>query len=92
MPQMEIDRNGTKVWRNSKGKLHREDGPALEYIYGTKAWFIDGKRHRLDGPAMERADGFKYWFIDGKEYSFEDWLDQLQISNEEKIMLCLKWK
>ena len=26
------------------------------------------------------------------EYSFDEWLDKLQISDEEKVMLCLKWK
>lgn len=33
--------------------LHREDGPALEYLNGKKYWFIDGKIHREDGPAIE---------------------------------------
>ena len=33
--------NGTKVW-NLDNKLHREDGPALEYFYGFKNWFLNG--------------------------------------------------
>jgi hypothetical protein len=24
------------------GKLHREDGPAIEYLDGTQHWFLDG--------------------------------------------------
>jgi hypothetical protein len=36
------------------GQLHREDGPAITYLDGTKEWFFNGKRHRKDGPAIER--------------------------------------
>jgi hypothetical protein len=45
-------------------KLHREDGPAVEYARGDKFWYINGKLHREDGPAME-YDGHKYWYING---------------------------
>ncbi|MDP2696101.1 MAG: hypothetical protein Q8O87_02500 [bacterium] len=45
------------------GKLHREDGPAIEHADGTKEWFINGKRHREDGPAKEWPDGKKSWYI-----------------------------
>ena len=30
---------------------HREDGPAFEFWFGTKYWYIDGRCHRTDGPA-----------------------------------------
>ena len=33
--------------------LHREDGPAKEYVNGYKAYFKDGKLHRVDGPTVE---------------------------------------
>ncbi len=46
--------------------LHREDGPAVEYEDGSKAWFVNGKYHRLDGPAIEYANGFREWFVNGK--------------------------
>ena len=41
--------------------LHREDGPAVETLNGTKEWWVNGKRHREDGPAIERSDGTKEW-------------------------------
>ena len=50
--------DGGKEWW-IKGKLHREDGPAIEYANGNKSWWINGKRHREDGPAIEFADGDK---------------------------------
>ena len=46
--------------------LHREDGPAIEYASGFKAWYINDKLHREDGPAQEWADGDKTWYINGK--------------------------
>jgi len=52
------DEDGTKEWYRN-GKLHREDGPAIEYNYGTKYWYRNGKLHREDGPAIEDSDGTK---------------------------------
>jgi hypothetical protein len=60
--------NKTIAWRNSDGKLHREDGPAVEYANGNKAWYLNGKLHREDGPAIERADGTKEWWLDDKRH------------------------
>ena len=36
--------NGAKIWRQ-QGKLHREDGPAVERLNGTKEWWIRGVRY-----------------------------------------------
>ena len=41
-----------KMWKVN-GKLHREDGPAVEYITGKKHWVCCGVLHREDGPAVE---------------------------------------
>jgi hypothetical protein len=48
------------------GKLHREDGPAIEYADGTKEWYLNGMRHREDGPAVEWFYGTKAWCFNGK--------------------------
>jgi hypothetical protein len=48
-----------------EGKLHRIDGPAIEYKNGTKFWYLKGLRHREDGPAVEYSDGRKEWFQNG---------------------------
>ena len=47
------------------GKLHRIDGPAVEYPNGDKFWCQNGKRHRIDGPAVEYSDGTKHWYQNG---------------------------
>ena len=36
--------NGTKAWTNSIGERHRLDGPAIEWIDGSKFWY---KNNRL---------------------------------------------
>ena len=66
--KMIIDEGGNKRWCNSKGKRHREDGPAIEFLNGNKAWLINGKFHREDGPAIERTDGYKAWFINDERH------------------------
>jgi len=61
-----IDRYGSKLWKLPNGDLHREDGPAVEHLNGTKCWLINGKLHREDGPAVEHLNGTKEWYIEGK--------------------------
>jgi hypothetical protein len=60
--QIEESFNGNKRWYLNS-KLHREDGPAIEYAYGEKHWCLNGKLHREDGPAVEYANGNKSWYI-----------------------------
>ena len=43
----------TRYWFDNKGRYHREDGPAVEWANGNKAWYRNGKQHREDGPAIE---------------------------------------
>jgi hypothetical protein len=56
--------NGEKHWLLN-GKLHRENGPALELSTGSKAWYLNDKLHREDGPAVIRWDGHKRWYLHG---------------------------
>jgi hypothetical protein len=58
--------DGTKHWFNEEGKLHRFDGPAVEWADGNREWYIDGKPHRSDGPAIEYASGRREWWVDDK--------------------------
>jgi hypothetical protein len=57
--------DGTKEWFLN-GKLHREDGPAVEYTNGSKFWYQNGEYHREDDPAVEWANGSKEWYLNGK--------------------------
>ena len=62
-----VDDIGTTRWyKDAKCKvLHRENGPAVESVYGHKEWLQNGKLHRIDGPAIEWAHGLKEWWING---------------------------
>ena len=58
--------DGTKRW-HLNGILHREDGPAVEYLDGKKYWFQEGVLHREDGPAVTGGSvAAKEWWIGGQ--------------------------
>ena len=52
--------------RNSKGHLHRDDGPAIIHQDGTQSWYRNGLPHRDDGPAAIYPDGTQQWYRNGK--------------------------
>jgi hypothetical protein len=60
-----------KEWRNTDKKLHREDGPAVEYANGQKEWWIDGQRHREDGPAILHDNGSKSWYLNNERHRLD---------------------
>ncbi len=62
-----VDRDRTEWYLN--GKLHREDGPAIEYANGYKEWWVNDKRHRTDGPAVEW--GNKAWWVNGQRHRID---------------------
>lgn len=62
------DQNGTIIYYNSKNKIHRDDGPAVEYANGTKEWARDGRFYRARGPAIEDSDGTKRWYDECGEW------------------------
>ena len=56
--------NGRKEWWRN-GKLHRDDGPAIEDADGSLHWFKAGQRHRSNGPAIEWPTGRCDWYTNG---------------------------
>jgi hypothetical protein len=66
-PTMTLTPEGNKEWR-LHGKLHREDGPAVEWEDGDKEWHLHGALHREDGPAIDKVNGSKMWFLHGKSH------------------------
>jgi hypothetical protein len=80
-PELKVSPDGTYKWYlNGKlarnGKLHRQDGSAVESPDGTREWWLNGHLHRQDGPAVELPDGTREWYLNGKE--FEDQKDFLK--------------
>jgi hypothetical protein len=62
---IKIDECGDKFYFKEREMkiLHREDGPAIEEVSGSKHWYMNGKLHREDGPAIEEVSGSKYWYL-----------------------------
>jgi len=75
--------NGHKEWYQND-KLHRLDGPAIEWSDGDKFWYQNGKFHRLDGPAIEGIGGYKSWYIEGEELTEEEF------NNRDKVEVTLE--
>ena len=89
---VETTSNGDKDWCLNE-KLHREDGPAIEWSNGSKYWYLNDKRHRVDGPAIEYFDGEKRWYLNGKcVYSdYEDNTSKFEMS-EKMIKQIIKYR
>jgi len=64
---VKVNTDGTKGWYLN-GKLHREDGPAMECANGDKYWYLNDKHHCEHGPAIEYANGTKEWYLNGKRH------------------------
>ena len=77
-----IDKYGDKYWYKDD-RLHREDGPAVEWTNGTKFWYFNGKHHREDGPAVEGAEGYKAWVYHDK---------RINCSSKEEFERLIKLK
>jgi hypothetical protein len=58
--------------------LHRDDGPAVEYLDGTKEWYKNGMLHREDGPAILYRDGTESWYMHGIKLTEKEFLERTQ--------------
>lgn len=58
-----LDRKEYKL----NGKLHRLDGPAMEYCNepDVYSWYLNGKLHRIGGPAISSGAIEKRWYANG---------------------------
>ena len=80
--------NGNRFWWLN-GKIHREDGPAVESANGSKEWYLNDKRHREDGPAIEYADGYKSWWLNGEKVTEEEVMNPAEEMTMEEICKAL---
>jgi len=73
-----IDEYGHKEWKLPNGDYHREDGPAIEFVNGSKAWWINGKRHREDGPAIDYVNMYEEWYLDNIQYTEQEYKGEMR--------------
>ena len=69
------------------GKLHRLDGPAIEYRNGDIEYWQFGKRHRIDGPAIHTSY-FKKWYQHGKLH--REYGPAVERRNDKEYWFCGK--
>ena len=95
--KVKVYEDGDKSWYLND-KLHREDGPAVEWPNGYKSWYLNGQRHREDGPAVERADGSKFWYLNDEELTEQEFNNRTQVQEltirelEQKLGYKIKIK
>lgn len=82
------DRHGARL-----AAIHRLDGPARLESNGTESWLRRGYYHRTDGPACIYGHSGKHeWWIMGQPAeTFKDFQKLSKCSDEEIVMLKLKW-
>lgn len=81
-----------RVKHTLNGKMHREDGPAVEFHNGELQWWINGKLHREDGPAIIKANGRAEWYWKGRKVSLDDWIIAMsKCDDEQATLLKLKY-
>ena len=98
-----IDKDNNKYYNKNKEMtiLHREDGPALEWVDGYKAWYTNGQLHREDGPAIEHGNGAKSWYKHGILHREDGpaiewgsskswWLDGVKLTEQEFLLKTAK--
>ena len=61
------------------------------YNDGTQEWYSNELLHNTAGPASTYAGGHQEWWIMGDQYSFNAYIKQLSISEEDAIILKLKY-
>ena len=69
----------------------QSDGSYLN-VYGETTWYNElGQLHREDGPSIKYDDGNVEWCLNNTIYSFNEWLKLSTISDEEKMILRLRY-
>ena len=96
-PTCRVHKCGHKYWYLN-GRLHREDGPAIEYTNGESHWVVHSKSHRLDGPAVILANGETKWFINDynvtdkiNKWAKENDIDLDNLSDVDKALIKIVW-
>lgn len=72
------------------GLHHRDGGPAIIDPDGTETWIQHGQMHREDGPAFIQ-NGYVEFYLKDKQMPLDKWLEVLDISKAEKVLLKMQW-
>jgi|TARA_R110000765_G_scaffold381040_1_gene472266 hypothetical protein len=74
------------------GAVEQSDGSYVDEFAATSWYNEEGSLHREDGPACIYDDGSVNWCLNGLTYpSFNAWCNKLNKTDEEKMMLRLRY-
>jgi hypothetical protein len=77
------------IWYHHAVEQH--DG-SYRTKFGDIRWYNEaGERHRDDGPAVVFPDGDVAWCLNGRQYRFNEWLIEMNKTDEEKMLLRLQY-
>ena len=60
---------GNRIYYNSQGQVHRDDGPAIITPDGSEYWYCNGKQLRSDGPAATWPGHPGLYYLNGVQVS-----------------------
>lgn len=73
------------------GRLHRLDGPAIQYGHSLEEWYFEGKLHRTDGPAIYyRETGDAHFYVLGTRVTagwFKEFSDKMRPLDQTALEL-----
>lgn len=76
---------------DSRGRLHRDDGPALVYPDVQIEWYKHGKSHRIDGPALITPNGWTWYVNDVRIDSWDQLKHEAGLTDEKILELAIIW-
>ena len=79
MKRIEIREHGTK-WYYNNDQLHREDGPAIEYVHGVNKWYINGVQLTEEEFNHQKFSNKWYWRL------FKNWFFRLFNKNDTIVI------
>jgi len=91
MAKIEYINISEKEYLKLSDKKRKEKPYCIEYNDGTKDWIVNDKLHREEGPAVVYYNKKISWYLNGTFYFFEEWCNELNKTDEEKVFLRLKY-
>ena len=81
----EVGPEGDVFWRNKKGELHRDNGPAIIWYTGIKVWIQNGLKHREDGPAVVYDVTYEFLGYEDEDEEDQFYLEDVNYTEREFI-------
>ena len=78
-----VDFSDRIEWRK-EDKIHREDGPAIEYHNGDRLWLMEDVLHREEGPAIEWNNGNTDYFVYGIQLTKQEFYRLYPLAKKER--------